>query len=209
MAEPVAERPGAAHLPGKPASSSPKLKVKPSDPRAKPRRQLLPYPPCPGRPTIRVLLIGEHTSFRQALAFVLQGEPDICVVAQAGSLAEASGALQNVDAAVGDLGLPDAEGVDLVRKLRASNPNGAMLILTASADRRQHARAVQAGAAGVLHKSVGIVEIITAEQGFRESCGRLGRGNRLRYFLYRSHPGESIRRGVYQVVIGSPQFTPA
>jgi DNA-binding NarL/FixJ family response regulator len=111
---------------------------------------------------IRVLLIDEQTSFRQALAVVLQGEPDISVVAQAGSLAEAIGVWESVDVAVGDLCLPDAEGVDMVRGLRAANANGAVLILTASADRRQHALAMEAGAAGVLHKSVGIVEIITA-----------------------------------------------
>src|SRR5207249_12021377 len=115
-----------------------------------------------GRPMIRVLLVDEQTSFRQALAYVLQGEPDISVTAQTGSLAEASGVLQSVDVAVGDIGLLDGEGMDLVSGLRAANPRGAVLILTASADRRQHALAMQAGAAGVLHKSVGIVEIIAA-----------------------------------------------
>jgi DNA-binding NarL/FixJ family response regulator len=43
-----------------------------------------------------------------------------------------------------------------------TNPHGAVLILTASCDRRDNAQAMLAGAAGILHKSVGIDEIISA-----------------------------------------------
>src|SRR5919199_917841 len=60
------------------------------------------------------------------------------------------------------LGLPDGPGVDLVHELRAINPHGAVLILTASLDRREHARAVEAGASGVLHKSVEIDAVLSA-----------------------------------------------
>src|SRR5438128_10652145 len=102
---------------------------------------------------IRVLLVDDHASFRQPLAFLLAREPDIAVVGQAGSLAEARRILEGVEVAVVDLGLPDGPGVELVHELRAANPLGAVLILTASLDRREHARAVEAGASGVLHKS--------------------------------------------------------
>ena len=39
--------------------------------------------------TIRVMLVDDHTSFRQPLAIMLEREPDLKVVAQAGSLAQA------------------------------------------------------------------------------------------------------------------------
>ena len=84
------------------------------------------------------------------------------VVAQAGSLAEARRMLQDIDVAIIDLDLPDGSGVDLVGELRAANPNRMALVLTASVVRLQFARAVEAGAAGVMNKSAGIKEVIDA-----------------------------------------------
>ncbi|MDP9383137.1 MAG: response regulator transcription factor [Chloroflexota bacterium] len=110
---------------------------------------------------IRVLLVDDHTSVRQPLAFMLAREPDITVVAQAGSLSEARPVLKGVDVAVIDLDLPDGNGADLVLELREANPDSSVLILTASDDRKQWARAVEAGAAGVMHKSADIEEIIS------------------------------------------------
>lgn len=89
-------------------------------------------------------------------------EPEFTVVGQAGSLAEARRMLEGVDVAVVDLDLPDGNGIELIGELRAANPQGLVLILTASIDRGVHARAVEAGAAGVLHKSLRIREIIDA-----------------------------------------------
>lgn len=110
----------------------------------------------------RVLLVDDHSSIRQALALVVEQEPDFTVVAQAGSLAEARGLLNGVDIAVVDLSLPDGEGLDLARDLRRANPQGMVLVLTASLDRTDYARAVEAGAAGVLHKSASLQEIVDA-----------------------------------------------
>ena len=121
---------------------------------------------------IRVLLVDDHTSFRQALAFMMDREPDFTVVAQAGSVAEGCCALQGVDVAVVDLNLPDGNGVELVRELRAANPQSIVLILSAADDRLQLAQAVEAGASGVMHKSAGISEIISAVR-------RLSQGDQL------------------------------
>jgi len=112
---------------------------------------------------MKVLLVEDHTVFRQALALLLQREPDICFVGQAGSLAEARRVLAEVpdiDAALIDLALPDGDGADLITTLRASQPRCATLVLTASADWRDRARAIEVGAAGVVHKSAGLQEII-------------------------------------------------
>ena len=111
---------------------------------------------------IRVLLVDDHASFRQPLAFMMEREPDFKVVAQAGSLAEARRVLQGVDVALVDLELPDGNGVDVVRELRATNPQGMVLVLSAVTNRVQLAQAVEAGAAGVVHKSARISEIIDA-----------------------------------------------
>ncbi len=111
---------------------------------------------------IRVLLVEDHAAFRQPLAFVMEREVGLTVVAQAGSLAEARRMLHGIDVAVVDLNLPDGDGVELVRELRAGNPYVEAIVLTASAERTEHARAAEAGAAAVMQKSAGIAEIITA-----------------------------------------------
>jgi DNA-binding NarL/FixJ family response regulator len=47
-----------------------------------------------GTGAVRVMLVEDHAAFRQALAFLLSGEPDLEVVAEAGSLTEARQALR-------------------------------------------------------------------------------------------------------------------
>jgi DNA-binding NarL/FixJ family response regulator len=115
----------------------------------------------------RLLLVEDHASFRQTLALVFDQEPDFEVVAQAGTVEEARQVMENreADLAVVDLSLPDGEGVELIEELREANPLFAALVLTASLDRAEHARAVEAGAAGILHKSAEVDEILDAARG--------------------------------------------
>jgi DNA-binding NarL/FixJ family response regulator len=112
------------------------------------------------------LLVDDHASTREPLAFMLGQEPDFTVVAQAGSLAEARQALAEVgagvDVAVVDLGLPDGSGDELIGVLRAANPRAVALVLTYFSDQERLARAVQAGASGVLHKSAPVTEVMDA-----------------------------------------------
>ena len=115
---------------------------------------------------IRILLVEDHASFREAVISVFEREPGFEVVGQVGSLAEAREMLSNgtmtVDVAVVDLGLPDGYGGDLIKELREKNPQAQVLVLSASLDKAEVARAVEAGAAGVLHKSVGMEEVVEA-----------------------------------------------
>jgi DNA-binding NarL/FixJ family response regulator len=122
----------------------------------------------------RILLVEDHVSFRQTLAVVFDREPEFEVVAQAGSLAEARQVIDGLEADLGvmDLSLPDGEGIELIKDLREANPHFAALVLTASLDRAEHARAVESGAAGILHKSAGVDEILDATR-------RLGEGETL------------------------------
>jgi signal transduction histidine kinase len=76
------------------------------------------------------------------------------VVGQAGSMAQARGMLEEtehpIDVAVLELGLPDGYGADLIKELREKHPQAQALVLSASLDRANIARAVKSGAAGVL-----------------------------------------------------------
>jgi len=118
----------------------------------------------------RILLVEDHASFRQTLAFVFDRETEFEVVAQAGSLAEARKVIDGLEADLGvmDLTLPDGEGIELIKDLRAANPQFAALVLTASLDRAEHARAVESGAAGIMHKSAGVDEILDATRRLSE-----------------------------------------
>ncbi|HKH12378.1 MAG TPA: response regulator transcription factor [Rubrobacter sp.] len=115
---------------------------------------------------IGVMLVDDHVSFRQPLAFMLGWEPDLCIVSQAGDLAEARYLLLNADAAVDvavvDLDLPDGLGIDLVDDLRRVHPRAVMLVLSAHSDEGRRARAIEAGAAGVMHKSSPVEQILDA-----------------------------------------------
>ncbi len=110
------------------------------------------------------------------MAMMFGMEEGFEVAGQAGSLAEARKAASTVgdgiDLGILDLSLPDGEGTDLIAELREMNPEFAALVLTASFDRTEHARAIEAGAGAVLHKSADLDEIV-------DSLKRLSTGETL------------------------------
>jgi len=113
---------------------------------------------------IQVLLVEDHASFRQAAASAFESEAGLEVVGQAGSLAEARKILaqEAPDVAVIDLVLPDGYGWELIKELRAGNRRAQALVLTAELGRAEIARAVENGAAGVLHKTAQLEEVVEA-----------------------------------------------
>jgi PAS domain S-box-containing protein len=77
---------------------------------------------------VRILLVEDHASFRQAIASMFEREPEFVVVGQAGTLSEAREMLYGVDVAVVDLTLPDGYGGELIKELRAYNPQAQVLV---------------------------------------------------------------------------------
>jgi CheY-like chemotaxis protein len=111
----------------------------------------------------RLLLVEDNEAFREAFAQMLELElaPDLDVAfAQADSLAEAHAMLKEeyaLDAALIDVGLPDGDGLDLVRELEedgAGIDSLPTLVITAKLERSVATRAMEAGARGVLSKVV-------------------------------------------------------
>ena len=102
---------------------------------------------------VRVMLVEDHLSFRQSLAFLLSRESDLEVVAQAGSLAEARQMLDSrLDVAVLDLSLPDGDGRELIGELRKRNAGISVLVLSATIAPGHLEEVLKAGADAVLHK---------------------------------------------------------
>ena len=124
------------------------------------------------REKTRILLVEDHASFRQALAFMFEREPEFAVVGQAGTLAEArqflNGSAGETDVAVCDLALPDGDGFDLIEELAAKGGEVITLVLSASLEPARFARAVEAGASGVLHKAAAIGDIVEAVKRLRD-----------------------------------------
>jgi DNA-binding NarL/FixJ family response regulator len=108
------------------------------------------------------MLVEDHADFRDFMTVLLGREPDLELVAQAGSLAEARTHVAAVrfDVAVLDLGLPDGNGADLIADLRGTNPGAAVLILSASLDPRSRERAADAGADEIMDKLASPAEVI-------------------------------------------------
>ncbi len=115
----------------------------------------------------KILLVEDHASFRQALAFMFEREPEFTVTGQAWSLAEARESADGADVVVVDLGLPDGDGIELVEEFSSRKPSIATLVLSASLEPAKFASAVEAGASGVLHKSASITEIVDAVRRLR------------------------------------------
>jgi len=111
---------------------------------------------------ISVVLVEDHTSYAQALAAVIELTDDIEVVGRAQSADDAAEVLAQhaPDVAVVDLDLPGASGVDVLDALRDRQAGTVAVVLTALIDEAELGRAVEAGAAAVLHKSVDVTELL-------------------------------------------------
>jgi DNA-binding NarL/FixJ family response regulator len=113
---------------------------------------------------IRVFLLDDHEVVRRGIRDVLESEPDITVVGEAGTAAEALARVPAVqpDVAILDVRLPDDDGVSVCRELRSKLPNLACLMLTSFGDDEALLSAIMAGASGYLLKQVRGSDIVGA-----------------------------------------------
>jgi two-component system, NarL family, response regulator LiaR len=105
---------------------------------------------------IRVLLVDDHAVVRQGLRSFLELQPDIEVVGEAAGATEALERAGDVspDVVLLDLVLPDADGVEAIRRLTRLAPASRVLVLSSYLDDSRVFAAIQAGAAGYLLKDV-------------------------------------------------------
>ena len=123
----------------------------------------------PGGP-IRVFLMDDHEVVRRGVQELLEVEPDIVVVGEASTAAEALVRVPALrpDVAVLDVRLPDGDGITVCRELRSQLPDLACLMLTSFSDDEALFDAIMAGAAGYVLKQirgsdlVGAVRVVAA-----------------------------------------------
>jgi two-component system response regulator DevR len=113
---------------------------------------------------IRVFLLDDHEIVRRGVRELLEAEPDIEVVGEAGTAAEALARVPALkpDVAVLDVRLPDGDGVSVCRELRSARPDLQCLMLTSFADDEALFDAILAGAAGYVLKQIRGTDLVGA-----------------------------------------------
>lgn len=113
---------------------------------------------------ISVFLVDDHEVVRRGLVDLLSGDPELTVVGEAGSVAEAKARIPaaNPDVAVLDVRLPDGNGIDLCRELLTVHDELRCLILTSYTDEQSMLDAILAGASGYVVKDIRGMELAQA-----------------------------------------------
>ena len=113
---------------------------------------------------IRVLLIDDHKVVRAGLRALLESTGRIEVVGEASSGEEGVAGAERLepDVVVMDLAMPGIGGIRATRRITALDPDTRVLVLTVHDEEDQLARALDAGAAGYLNKSVADTDLIVA-----------------------------------------------
>jgi two-component system NarL family response regulator len=104
----------------------------------------------------RVLLADDHALLRTGVANIINQEPDLQVVAEAGDGAEALAAYEQhkPDVTLLDLRMPVMEGVEVVRRIRERDPRALVIILTTYDTDDEISRALKAGAKAYVLKDI-------------------------------------------------------
>ncbi len=149
----------------------------------------------------RILLVDDHALVRRGLRLILDGEPDLVVVAEAGDGAEAvelsSGG--DVDLAILDIAMPRMTGLQAAREMSRRAPGVRILILSMYDNEQYFFEALKAGASGYVLKSV-------ADRDLVEACRAAMRGEPFLYagavtalirdYLQRNRQGERIPNSI-------------
>ena len=113
---------------------------------------------------VRVFLLDDHEVVRRGVRELIETEPDLEVVGEAGTASEALARVPAVrpNVAVLDVRLPDGDGVAVCRELRSQLPELQCLMLTSYADDEALFEAIMAGAAGYVLKQIRGADLIGA-----------------------------------------------
>jgi DNA-binding NarL/FixJ family response regulator len=113
---------------------------------------------------VRILLADDHALVRRGVRLILENEPDLTVVAEAGDGAEAieMARAEQPDLAILDIAMPRLTGLQAARELSRQLPDVRILILTMYDNEQYFFEALKAGASGYVLKSVADRDLVEA-----------------------------------------------
>lgn len=155
---------------------------------------------------IRVLLVDDHSMLRAGFRTILDTQPDITVVGEASSGAEAVAAAAELrpDVITMDVQMPDMDGIEATRQIVADAESDAAIVIVTTFDRDDYLfNALEAGASGFLLKNSGPEELIGAVRVVGAGDGVLA-PEVTRRVLGRFSPAADGER-----TSAAPSFTPA
>jgi DNA-binding NarL/FixJ family response regulator len=105
---------------------------------------------------IRILSVEDHPVFREGLSMIVGSQPDMLLTAQASNAVEAVAEFRRhrPDITLMDLRLPGANGIDTLKAIRGEFPRARVIMLTTSDSDGEILRALRAGAAAYILKSM-------------------------------------------------------
>jgi len=113
---------------------------------------------------INIIITDDHALIREGLKKLIEKRMDMRVTAECKTASEVFDALnrEDCDVLVLDINLPDKNGLDLLKELRAAHKNLKVLMLSMHPERMYALRAIKSGAAGYLTKSTASSELLNA-----------------------------------------------
>jgi DNA-binding NarL/FixJ family response regulator len=124
---------------------------------------------APGR--TRVLLADDHTLVRRGLRMILEAEPDLEVVAEAGDGAEAVQAAAGADLAVLDVSMPRMTGLQAAAEIGRKHPGVSCVLLSMHSNEQYLCEAAQSGASGYVLKSAVDEELVSTCRAAAQGAG--------------------------------------
>jgi DNA-binding NarL/FixJ family response regulator len=115
----------------------------------------------------RILLVDDHELFREGLAGLINAQPDMAVVGQAGDGLEALTLARDLqpDLIVMDINMPICDGLEATRLIRADLPETRIIILTVHDEDEKLFEAIKAGANGYMLKDTNSAEFLQGVRG--------------------------------------------
>jgi len=113
---------------------------------------------------IQLLLVDDHAVVRSGLRMLLQSEPDVEILGEASTAAQAIALAQSLRPTIilMDIGLPDLSGIAATREIKKICPETAVLALTIHEDEEYFFKILEAGASGYVPKRAAPEELLTA-----------------------------------------------
>jgi two-component system response regulator NreC len=112
----------------------------------------------------RLLLVDDHAVVRSGLRMLLEDEPDVEIVGEAGTGLEAIEAAAELapDVVLMDISLPDITGIEAAGRIKKKYPDIAIVALTIHEDEEYFFKMLEAGASGYVPKRAAPEELLTA-----------------------------------------------